>query len=210
MIDTDIKLQWHLDTLPAGTLTPLQGFFGRLPVDPYIQGSFRQRRYGRVEKEGSRFQPLDNGVFFQAAAINKFLGDVPRTYAELEPAFVAHPSFIQLLKLFARHTRLEDGQAIGIHQMRIVTGEGESVPPAPEGVHQDGFDFIGVFFCGSEGVSGGALQLYHGLKEQPFFQQQLNVGEYLILDDRRFYHNAAPILPLGTVRGHWDVIVLTA
>nr|MBP6383709.1 2OG-Fe dioxygenase family protein [Aeromonas sp.] len=85
-----------------------------------------------------------------------------------------------------------------------------SVPPAPEGVHQDGFDFIGVFFCGSEGVSGGALQLYHGLKEQPFFQQELHPGEYLVLDDRRFYHNAAPVLPLTPTRGHWDVIVLTA
>ncbi|MDM5117258.1 2OG-Fe dioxygenase family protein [Aeromonas hydrophila] len=68
----------------------------------------------------------------------------------------------------------------------------------------------GCSYCGSDGVSGGALQLYHGLKEQPFFQQQLNAGEYLILDDRRFYHNAAPILPQGPHRGHWDVIVLTA
>lgn len=210
MIDTDIKLQWHLDSLPAGSVAPLLGFFDRLPVDPYIQGRFRERRYGRVEKEGSRFYPLDNGVFFQAAAINKFLGDVPRTYAELDPAFVAHPTFQLMLARFARHTQLADGQAIGIHQMRIVIGEGESVPPAPEGVHQDGFDFIGVFFCGSDGVSGGALQLYHGLKEQPFFQQQLNAGEYLILDDRRFYHNAAPILPQGSHRGHWDVVVLTA
>ena len=92
MIDTDIKLQWHLDSLPAGSVAPLLGFFDRLPVDPYIQGSFRERRYGRVEKEGSHFYALDNGVFFQAAAINKFLGDVPRTYAELDPAFVAHPS----------------------------------------------------------------------------------------------------------------------
>ncbi len=142
MIDTDIKLQWHLDSLPAGSVAPLQGFFDQLPVDPYIQGRFRERRYGRVEKEGSRFYPLDNGVFFQAAAINKFLGDVPRTYAELDPAFVAHPTFQLMLARFARHTRLADGQAIGIHQMRIVTGEGESVPPAPEGVHQDGFDFI--------------------------------------------------------------------
>ena len=210
MIDTDIKLKWHLDSLPAGTVDPLLGFFDRLPVDPYIQGTFRERRYGRVEKEGSRFFPLDNGVFFQAAAINKFLGDVPRTYAELDPAFVAHPAFGQMLTRFARHVRLADGKAIGIHQMRITTAQGESVPPAPEGVHQDGFDFIGVFFCGSEGVSGGALQLYHGLKEQPFFQQELLPGEYLVLDDRRFYHNAAPVLPLTPTRGHWDVIVLTA
>ena len=79
MIDTDIKLKWHLDSLPAGTVDPLLGFFDRLPVDPYIQGTFRERRYGRVEKEGSRFFPLDNGVFFQAAALNKILGGVPRT-----------------------------------------------------------------------------------------------------------------------------------
>ena len=42
---------------------------------------------------------------------------------------------------------------------------------------------------------GGELQRYHGLKEQPFFQQELNAGGYLLLDDRRFYHNTAPILP---------------
>ncbi|HAT07029.1 MAG TPA: hypothetical protein DCS77_15270, partial [Aeromonas salmonicida] len=85
-----------------------------------------------------------------------------------------------------------------------------SVPPARGGGHQDGCDFIGVFLGGREGVSGGALQLYHGLKEQPFCQQELHPGEYLVLDDRRFYHNAAPILPLAPTRGHWDVIVLTA
>ena len=168
MIDTDIKLQWHLDSLPAGSVDPLQGFFDRLPVDPYIQGRFRERRYVRVEKRAAAFIPSTTASSSRRTAINKFLG-TPRTYAELDPAFVAHPTFQLMLTRFARHTRLADGQAIGIHQMRIVTGEGESVPPAPEGVHQDGFDFIGVFFCGSDGVSGGALQLYHGLKEQPFF-----------------------------------------
>ncbi|PTT55099.1 hypothetical protein DBR19_03610 [Aeromonas sp. HMWF014] len=63
---------------------------------------------------------------------------------------------------------------------------------------------------GNEGVSGGDLQRYHGLKEQPFFQQELNASGYLLLDDRRFYHNTAPRLPQAPTRGHRDVIVLTA
>lgn len=150
MIDTDIKLQWHLDSLPAGSVDPLQGFFDRLPVDPYIEGRFRERRYGRVEKEGSRFIPSTTASSFRRPPSTSFWG-TPRTYAELDPAFVAHPTFQLMLTRFARHTRLADGQAIGIHQMRIVTGEGESVPPAPEGVHQDGFDFIGVFFVAVTG-----------------------------------------------------------
>ncbi|WP_111874500.1 2OG-Fe dioxygenase family protein [Aeromonas bivalvium] len=196
MIDTDITLDWQLDTLPAEQVATLTRFFGQLPVDPYIDGDFRRRRYGRFEKQGQGFHRLDNGVFFQAAAINKFLGDVPRTYADLVPAFV-------------RHTALADGREIGVHQMRICAASGSETPPAPEGVHQDGFDFIGVFFCGSQGVSGGELQLYHGLRQPPFFQQALTTGEYLVLDDRRFYHNAAPILPTEQ-QGHWDVVVLTA
>lgn len=209
MIDMDVTLDWQLDTLPATLVAGLSMFFDQLPVDPYIDGDFRRRRYGRFEKQGQGFHRLDNGVFFQAAAINKFLGDVPRTYPDLLPAVAEHDAFLAMLSAFARHTALADGREIGVHQMRICASLGSATPPAPEGVHQDGFDFIGVFFCGSQGVTGGALQLYHGLKEQPFFQQALTTGDYLVLDDRRFYHNAAPILPTGQ-QGHWDVIVLTA
>ncbi|MFM4720375.1 2OG-Fe dioxygenase family protein [Aeromonas bivalvium] len=209
MIDTDITLDWQLNTLPAEQVATLTRFFGQLPVDPYIDGDFRRRRYGRFEKQGQGFHRLDNGVFFQAAAINKFLGDVPRTYADLVPAFAEHDAFQAMLAAFVRHTALADGREIGVHQMRICAASGSETPPAPEGVHQDGFDFIGVFFCGSQGVSGGELQLYHGLRQPPFFQQALTTGEYLVLDDRRFYHNAAPILPTEQ-QGHWDVVVLTA
>ena len=76
MIDTDIKLQWHLDSLPAGSVDPLQGFFDRLPVDPYIQGRFRERRYYGLKKRAAAFIPRQRRLL-PGTAINKFLGTCP-------------------------------------------------------------------------------------------------------------------------------------
>ncbi len=43
---------------------------------------------------------------------------------------------------------------MGIHQIRVVASKDEQGEPAPEGIHKDGFDYVGIFCINRDGISG--------------------------------------------------------
>ncbi len=176
-------------------------FFNNMPVDPYIKGNYRSRRLSRFTVSGNELIKLPHGCFFQSKEHNPLLGDIKREFAELDNA---------LILAFSDSCKLHPEAEIGVHQIRISCSPDNFGIPAPEGIHQDGTDFIGIFSVDRNNIQGGETHLYTAKKEKPVFSKVLNPGELLLVNDHEFFHFANPIKPQTDAPGSLDVFVLTS
>ena len=91
-----------------------------------------------------------------------------------------------MCQIFAQSNQLPNGQEIEIHQMRVVSLLDETPRVAPEGVHQDGLDYIALIGIARNNIVGGEIMLYKDNHEAPFFRKVLDDGDVAILDDNSF------------------------
>ncbi|MBA3684532.1 MAG: 2OG-Fe dioxygenase family protein [Planctomycetes bacterium] len=202
----DFDFSLHRLPLAVGALAP---FFARLPLDRFIAGTFRRRRLSRFRGAGA-FEHLPHAAFMQSAYVNRLLGNIQREYEELEDDLIAHPAFRALLTIYAEFFATGPDTVLGVHQIRIVCAPGQSGEPAPEGVHQDGFDWVGIFCIARAGVLGAQTQLFDDLRGEPIFSKALAPGEAVFVNDRRIHHFTTPVTPSADAEGHRDVFVITS
>lgn len=191
-------------------LEGFQPFFNDLPVDPYIKGNYRSRRLSRFIASRDNIIKLPHGYFYQSAEYNPLVGNIKREYDELDNALIELDIFKNLVLAFSDSCKLHPEAEIGVHQIRITCSLDNSGNPAPEGIHRDGTNFIGIFSVDRENVQGGETHLYVNRKENPVFSKVLNPGELLLVNDHEFLHFTTPIKPIVEERGTRDVFVLTS
>ena len=184
-------------------------FFNNLPVDPYIKGNYRFRRLSRFIINDNELVKLPHGCLFQSKEYNPLLGDIKREFAEIDDALVELDSFKKIVFAFMDACKLHPEAEIGVHQIRTTCSLNNFGNPAPEGIHRDGTDFIGIFSVNRENIQGGETHLYVAKKEKPVFKKILNPGELLLVNDREFFHFTTPIKPISDAQGVRDVFVLT-
>jgi len=188
----------------------LQPFFENLPIDPYIKGKYRYRRLSRFIVTDGNLLKLPHGHLFQGKEYNPLLGDIQREFAELEDKLVELEAFKTLVLAFCDSCKLHPEVEIGVHQIRTTCSLNSLGNPAPEGIHQDGTDFIGIFAVGRDNIQGGETHLYTGKKEKPVFNKILQPGELLLVNDHEFFHFTTPIKPENSSVGNRDVFVFTS
>ena len=191
-------------------LEGIKQFFPELPVDPYIKDNYRFRRLSRFTVSGNKLIKLPHGYFYQSQQYNPLLGDVKREFAELDDALIELDDFKKLVLAFSDSCKLHPEAEIGVHQIRISCSPQNYGNPAPEGIHRDGTDFIGIFSVDRENIQGGETHLYTDKKEKPVFSKILNPGELLLVNDHEFLHFTTPIKPTSAQEGTRDVFVLTS
>lgn len=186
-------------------------FFNDLPVDPYIKGNYRLRRLSRftVSGSGNNLIKLPHGYFFQSKQYNPLVGDKKREFAELDDALIDLDIFKTLVLAFSDSCKLHPEVEIGVHQIRITCSPNNYGNPAPEGIHRDGTDFVGIFSVDRDNIEGGETHLYTTKKQKPVFSKILNPGELLLVNDHEFFHYTTPIKPKSDNLGTRDVFVLT-
>jgi hypothetical protein len=135
---------------------------------------------------------------------------VKREFAELDEALIELDDFKKLVLAFSDSCKLHPEAEIGVHQIRISCSPQNYGNPAPEGIHRDGTDFIGIFSVDRENIQGGETHLYTDKKEKPVFSKILNPGELLLVNDHEFLHFTTPIKPTSAQEGTRDVFVLTS
>jgi hypothetical protein len=205
--DFDYKLQ-RVSHLHFAVFDP---YFENLPPDPYVQGKFRLRRFSRFQGPPENLKRLEHKYFVQSAAVNKLAGGIKRDFAELDNELVALPDFQKLVARFVDFSKIDpDTTEIGIHQIRIVAAPNMIGEPAPEGIHQDGFDFVGIFCIKRENLIGAETHLYESPANPPIFAKELQPGEFVLVNDRRLYHFTSGMRPAGSGNGIRDVFVVTA
>ena len=203
----DYKLQM-LSALDTDSVNP---FFDNLPVDPYIQGSFRRRRFSRFTGTPGNLHRLEHKYFVQSTKVNQLAGGIKRDFPELEDSLLELDAFQTVVASFIDFSKIDPMVTeMGIHQIRIVASRNETGEPAPEGIHQDGFDFVGIFCIKRDGISGGETHLYRAKDQPPIFDKVLVPGEFVMVNDRTLYHYASAVAPTGDADGVRDVFVLTA
>ncbi len=203
----DYKLQ-GLSALDTDSINP---FFENLPVDPYIKGSFRRRRFSRFTGAPDNLQRLEHKYFVQSSQVNQLAGGIKRDFPELEDGLLELEAFQTVVASFIDFSKIDPMVTeMGIHQIRIVASKTETGEPAPEGIHQDGFDFVGIFCIKRDRVSGGETHLYRAKDQPPIFDKVLVPGEFVMVNDRTLYHYASAVAPTGEGDGVRDVFVLTA
>ena len=136
--------------------------------------------------------------------------DVKREFAELDDAMIELDIFKDLILAFTDSCKLHPEAEIGVHQIRTSCSPENMGNPAPEGIHSDGTDFIGIFSVDRHNIVGGETHLYTAPKEKPIFSKVLNPGELLLVNDHKFLHFTTPIKPEIEAQGTRDVFVLTS
>ena len=191
----------------------LEGFkssFTALPADPFIKDKYRFRRLSSFRISGNQLIKLPHGCLWQSRDYNPIAGDLKREFAELDDDLIALAEFKQLLIEFSDRCKLKSGVSIGVHQIRTTCSAANFGNPAPEGIHRDGCDCIGIFAIARHNILGGETHLYAARREKPVFKKVLNPGELLLVNDRDYFHYTTPIKPLTEGNGTRDVFVVTS
>jgi hypothetical protein len=205
--DFDYKFQ-RISNIHSSVFEP---FFADLPLDPYIQGGFRRRRFSRFLGPPEHLTRLEHKYFEQTTSINKLAGGIKRDFPELAEELPHLPDFQMLVSRFVDFSKIEpETTEIGVHQIRIVASSGEVGEPAPEGIHKDGFDFVGIFCISRRHLLGAETHLHEHPTQPPIFAKELHPGEFVLVNDQRLYHFTTGMKPVGAGQGTRDVFVMTA
>jgi hypothetical protein len=173
-----------------------------LELDRYLErgAKFRVRRYGRYywSPANDELAALPNEPYFQPDDQNAYAGGFARAFAPLLPDTVHNP-FLQALvrSTFACLPVPGDKQTatweVRIHQIRIVASPMAPGLPAPEGIHQDGTDFLTLHLVRRHNVEGAETTIYD-LDRKPIQRFTMREAlDSLILEDPRIMHGVTPV-----------------
>jgi hypothetical protein len=219
----------ELTTISKSAVEELRDSFDRLPETDHKDGKFRLRRYSVIvlrtsfwnAKQEAEIEQLPVKDFTQSEDYNKHQGGMKRSFENVEEEVLQGDGFKEICLAFKNANNMIDGQEIDVHQMRCVTLNGES-ELAPEGVHQDGFDRIGIVSINRHNISGGEVYLYKNRYEvdqggplnthesEPFLKYELDDGEMVMIDDSKLWHWGSPVVANTAQQGHIDMFILCA
>ncbi|HEY9619067.1 MAG TPA: 2OG-Fe dioxygenase family protein [Crinalium sp.] len=208
--DAGCLASYVLEMLTAIHVDQIEPFFNNLPADPYLDGGYRFRRLSHFKVAGDRLIKQPHRRLFQSKAYNPLLGDVIREYEELEDQLVQLEDFQNIIWEFFQFCQLcSTSTEIAVHQIRTTASSLNIGNPAPEGIHRDGVDLVGIFSVCRNGVEGAETHLYKTKKDSPVISKVLTPGEFLVFRDEQFFHYTSPIQATTDAQGVRDVFVLT-
>jgi hypothetical protein len=190
----DGELQAHWDRLCED--------WDHLEPDRYLEGGakFRLRRYGRFSwsPAESALTALPPERYFQPKDENPYAGGIEREFAPLLTETVQNPFLHALVQstfacLPLPEERRRKTWEVRIHEIRIVASPQEPGLPAPEGIHQDGTDFLTLHLVRRHNVVGAESTIYD-LNRKPIQSYTMRESlDSLILEDPRIMHGVTPV-----------------
>lgn len=201
------------------SLEELKSSFDRLVLDPYMQdgGLYRSRRFGRfrVAADRNSLSALPPAPFVQSKENNALNGGVLRWFEPLEPSIQVNSALQKMiLTLFRRIPNHSEGVwNVFVHQVRIRSFQSEVGKPTPEGIHQDGHDYVGMVLLERTNVEGGISRIFEKLESGTLAlteQRTLrNCLDGFLVDDRTVLHEVTPICQLDEGKaGHRDMVLI--
>ncbi len=201
---------YALETINSVDLKKITHFFDNLSGDKYLKENYRFRGLSRFKIVDDKVVKFPHDYFFQSSDYNPLLGDVIREYPEIEDELIQQKDFEKIILEFYEFCKLcSQFNEIAVHQIRTITSRDNIGEPAPEGIHQDGVDLVGIFCVHRENIAGGITKLYQSKDGSPVLEKILNPGEFLVFTDRQFWHYTSPVTAQAGGTGIRDVFVLT-
>ena len=145
--------------------------------------------------------------FFQSSYYNSYLGEKYRNYSNIDINLLNDISFQNIIKLFIQQIPYKVN-FLTIHQIRVNTNV-NSTNLVPEGIHQDGYNYIGIFIINLFNIIGGDSKIYDNNKNI-IFEKKLNENQMIFINDRKLFHSVNNISSNDSKSiGYRDIFVLT-
>ena len=183
--------------------------FNELPQDQYADAGYRFRRFSPARYSGYGYlEPLDADHFMQSKDLNKAFGDVERKFEPLDIKLFELDDFRTMFKIMTDKTGCV---SFDCHQVRIVVDPSKPAPAAPEGRHQDGYDYIGAFIVTRDNITGGNFMVWEDKDDEEHVFKHDLLGGYGIIDDRKYFHTGDDLNVIDPSRkGVWEWFVIGA
>ena len=186
-----------------------------LGTDTYMAdgGRYRKRRHAAFRATAAYFKRKPAQPHYQSRDFNALNGGIARWFEPMLPEVADGPSFRAIMRLC---TGLFDGLThapawhVEAHQFRIEAKPGVVGQPTPEGMHQDGVDWVLVLMVARDNIASGTTSI-HGLDRSLLGSFTLEAPmDAALVDDHRVFHGVTPVQPLDpALAAHRDVLVLT-
>jgi len=171
--------------------------YGNLPFDPYVSNGTRQRRYANylVNNNNTKINIVHTGKTIFGQDVSDSRGE-KRIFELIENP--RDPFLLNFIKMAAKmthnnHPNPINNLSIDIHQVRQITFNRMEAHNSPEGIHQDGCDYI-ISACvlNRHNIYGGISELYD-MNKKRIYKTTLTENEFIFQDDRNLYHYVSPI-----------------
>ena len=189
--------------------------WGDLGLDTYMAdgGRYRKRRHAAFQAAGPEIRRKPDQPHYQSRDYNALNGGIARWFDPVLPAVAGSAAFQAILRLCAdTFDRLTPAPAwhIEAHQFRIEARPDQAGQPTPEGMHQDGVDWVLVLMIGRRNIMSGTTTIHaldRSLLGSFTLEQPLDAA---LLDDHRVFHGVTAVQPLDPGQPAFrDVLVLT-
>ena len=194
---------------------PFAASWDDLGIDTYMAdgGRYRKRRHAAFHATRASFGLKPRQPHYQSRDYNALNGGIARWFDPILPDTIRSPVFRAIMSVC---TGLFDDLTpspawhVEAHQFRIEARVGQSGQPTPEGMHQDGVDWVLVFMIDRLNIASGTTSI-HGLDRRLLGSFTLEAPmDSALLDDHRVFHGVTPVQPLDASQpAHRDVLVLT-
>jgi hypothetical protein len=183
--------------------------YHRVPLDEYMAHGTRYKRFSQYKltpKGGGdwEFELLPHRDYTAFRKFNPVAGGIHRKYQPLEV------DFLPLVRWGIAGLELDESEnwQINVHQNRSRATTEKPGELTPEGVHQDGHEYVMIAILRRHNVIGGETRLWRGLDaDEPFWHGTLQPGQAVLLDDRAIAHDVSDILPADGTEGYRDILI---
>ena len=186
--------------------------YDQVPIDPYMAHQTRYKRFSQYRltldpDDGWQFSMLPHRAYSAFKKFNPVAGGILREYLPIEVDF--QPIIKTVVDGPLPLDESVDWQ-INVHQNRSVTTLDNVAPLTPEGIHQDGHEYVMISILRRENVRGGETRLWRSPDAaEPIWRGTMQPGQAVLLDDRAVWHDVTEIVPdVGEV-GRRDILIVS-
>jgi hypothetical protein len=186
-----------------------------LGLDTYMAdgGRYRKRRHAafRASPDGVARKP--HQPHYQSRDYNMLNGGIARCFEPVLDSTAGTTSFQSILdlcnNLFSTLTPVPSWH-VEVHQFRIEARPDSAGKPTPEGMHQDGVDWVLVLMVNRTNIAEGETSI-HGLDRTLLGSFTLRAPlDSALVDDHRVFHGVTAVRALDpALPAHRDVLVVT-
>jgi hypothetical protein len=204
--------------LSSQKLERFQRYWDDLLPDQYMGdgGRYRRRRYTVLNwKPGfGDYQIVPDQRHYQSRHYNPLNGGIFREYQPFRESFLSDPVFSSLLKEAGVQVQALSPEVkewrIECHQFRINANQTEVGKPTPEGVHQDGVEYVFIVLVNRQQVRGGVSRVY-SLEGKVLHRHKMRHPlDFMLVDDHKVFHSVSNIQPRrNQTDGFRDALVMT-
>ena len=187
----------------------LKNSFNLLKKDRYYHNT-RYRAFSLLDIDDiNNLKIIGDLNFYQSENYNNFNGNILRTYNNISSNILSDYSFKSMINIFKINAEKEFKEKIRyilIHQIRVIIDDNNNIV-TPEGIHQDGYNIVGICCINKNNIEGGINNIYDKDKKL-IYSKLLDEGEMLIINDNNYYHDVSAIKSKDN-NGYRDMIILT-